>query len=212
VVMGDLVVTEEELPGVTDALQDNGIAQTAVHKHLLDHDPAVWWTHFHAQSEDPVALAEGVSQALEATATPSRAQDRPSEDLNLDTAAIDEAMGTEGRAEGGVYKFSFARIDQVSADERVLPQGMGVTTAINFQPTGEGRAAVNGDFAMTAEEIQGVIQALRQGGIDVVALHNHALNDQPRLFYMHFWANADAIELATALRAAVDQHDVESAD
>ncbi|GAB3691182.1 DUF1259 domain-containing protein [Nocardiopsis sp. NPDC006832] len=207
--MGDLVVTEEELPGVTDALQDNGIDQTAVHQHLLDHEPAVWWTHFHAHGQDAAALARGVDEALEATATPREAQDGPSQELDLDTAAVDEAMGTQGRAQGGVYKFSFARTGQVTSGDHVLPSGMGVATVINFQPTGGGKAAVNGDFVMTADEVQGVIQALREGGIDIVALHNHALNDQPRLFYMHFWANDDAATLARALRNAVDQHQVE---
>jgi hypothetical protein len=94
-------------------------------------------------------------------------------------------------------------------DGRVLPPAMGTTTAINFQPTGGGKAAIDGDFAMTREEIQPVVQALRAGGIEVVALHNHALGEQPRLFYMHFWANDDAARLAQALGAAVRAHAVE---
>ena len=85
---------------------------------------------------------------------------------------------------------------------------MGITTAINFQPTGGGKAAINGDFAMLAEEVQPVIQALREGGIEIVEVHNHSLDDQPRLFYMHFWANDDAGKLAAALGNAVRAHNV----
>lgn len=96
-------------------------------------------------------------------------------------------------------------------DGRDLPPAMGVTTAINFQPTGGGRAAINGDFAMTAEEVQPVIQALRSGGIQLVELHQHALDDEPRLLYMHFWANDDAVKLAQTLRKAVDAHSVKPA-
>ncbi len=209
-VMGDLVVTEEELPRVTDALQRNGISQTAVHQHLLDHQPPVWWSHIHAEGEDPVALARGIRAALDETATPP-AGSSPSAPVDLDTAAIDAALGTEGSAEGGIYKFSFAREETVTMHGRVLPPPMGVTTAINFQPTGNGQAAINGDFAMTGDEVQGVIQALRASGIEVVELHNHALGDQPRLFYMHFWAHDDAIALAESLRRAVDAHEVRPA-
>jgi hypothetical protein len=132
----------------------------------------------------------------------------PSAELDLDTAAIDDALGAEGRNDG-IYKFSFTRSEPVAMDGRVLAPAMGTTTAINFQPTGGGKAAINGDFAMTRDEIQPVVQALRAGGIEVVELHNHALGEQPRLFYMHFWANDDAARLAQALGAAVRAHAVE---
>ncbi|GGM52271.1 hypothetical protein GCM10012275_24040 [Longimycelium tulufanense] len=209
IAMGDLVVTEEELPKVTDALQARGIAQTAVHKHLLAHEPDVWWTHFHAEDNDAAKVAKGLREALDATATPPPGDPAPDEPIDLDTKAIDEAMGTQGRNDGGIYKFSFRRKETITAHDKVLPPGMGVTTAINFQPTGGGRAAVNGDFAMTAKEVQDVIQALRSGGIEVVELHNHSLSDEPRLFYMHFWASDDAAALARTLRQAVDKQDVE---
>jgi len=82
---------------------------------------------------------------------------------------------------------------------------MGLSTAINFQPTGGGRAAINGDFVMTADEVDRVIAALRENGIRVVALHNHLTDEEPRLFFMHFWAEDDAVGLARGLRAALDQ-------
>lgn len=206
--MGDLVVTEDELQRVTDALHANGIGQAAVHKHLLAQQPQVWWTHIHAVGDDPAAMARGVRAALDATGTPPPTEAAPAPELGLDTAAIDQAMGTQGKNDGGIYKFSFARTETVTDHGRVLPSAMGTTTAINFQPTGGGRAAINGDFAMTAEEVQKVIEALRAGGISIVELHNHALADEPRLFYMHFWANDDAVKLAQALRKAVDAQNV----
>lgn len=202
--MGDLVVTEAELPKVTDALQAHGIAQTALHKHLLQQTPPVWWTHIHAMSDDPAALAQGVQAALDATAIPAPAPPGPQPPIDLDTAGIDQALGRKGTADGGIYKFSIARKETITDDGHVLPPTFGVTTAINFQPLGGGRAAINGDFVMTAPEVQKVIQALRTGGIDLVEVHNHSLTEQPRLFYMHFWAVDDGVTLAKALRPALD--------
>lgn len=206
--MGDLVVTEDELQRVTDALHANNIDQTAVHKHLLAHQPQVWWTHIHTVGDDPAAMARGVRAVLDTTTTPPPVTAAPAPELGLNTAAIDAALGTPGKNDGGIYKFSFARKETVSDHGRVLPSGMGVTTAINFQPTGSGKAAISGDVAMTAEEVQKVIKALRAGGIQIVELHNHSLQDEPRLFYLHFWANDDAVKLARAWRKALDAHNV----
>lgn len=202
--MGDLVVTEDELPKVTDALQKAGIEQTAVHKHLLEQSPAVWWTHIHGMG-DPATLAKGVKAALAETGIPA-ASPAPSSQppVDLDTAAIDSALGRKGTADGGIYKFTVARKDPVTDGHHILPTGLGITTGINFQPLGDKKAAINGDFVMTADEIQHVIQALRKGDIDIVELHNHGLDEQPRLFYLHFWATDDGATLAKALRQALD--------
>ncbi|GAB3967151.1 DUF1259 domain-containing protein [Actinoallomurus acanthiterrae] len=207
--MGDLVVTENELPKITDALQRNGIAQTALHKHLLQQTPPVWWTHIHAMG-DPVKLAQGVKAALAVTATPAASKPPAGQPpIALDTAGIDKAIGRHGIADGGIYKFSIGRKDKITdGDGHVLPAALGITTAINFQPLGGNRAAINGDFVMTAPEIQKVIQALRSGGIAIVELHNHGLDEQPRLFYMHYWATGDGVTLAKALRPALDATDL----
>ena len=85
------------------------------------------------------------------------------------------------------------------------PGPMGVATAINFQPTGGGKAAITGDFVLTGDEVNPVIKALRENGIEVTAIHSHMLTEQPRLFFMHFWANDDAVKLANGLRAALDK-------
>ncbi|MGW0208983.1 DUF1259 domain-containing protein [Streptomyces sp. NPDC003233] len=202
--MGDLVVTEDELPKVTDALQAAGIEQTALHKHLLQQSPAIWWTHIHAMG-DPATLAKGLKSALAATAIPPASPPPPTQPpIALDTAGIDKALGRKGTADGGIYKFTIARNGTVNDGTHVLPPALGITTGINFQPLGGNKAAINGDFVMTAPEVQKVIQALRKGDIDIVELHNHSLNDQPRLFYMHFWATADGVTLAKALRPALD--------
>ena len=209
--MGDLVLTEAELQPVTDTLQGGGVAQTAVHKHLLSHEPPLWWSHIHGAGPNPVAMAQTVRSALDRTDTPPPASPATAPQLDLDTAAIDSALGTKGTNDGGIYKFSFKRNETITDENHVLAPGMGITTALNFQPTGGGRAAINGDFAMTGQEVQPVIQALRGGGIGIVEVHNHSLDDQPHLFYMHFWANDDATTLAQALGNAVRAHNASPA-
>jgi hypothetical protein len=209
--MADLVVTEAELPNVTDALQAHGIAQTALHKHLLEQAPPVWWTHVHAMG-DPAQLAAGLKAALDTTAIPPAApppaQQPP---IDLDTAGIDAALGRKGTADSGIYKFTVARKDTITDDGHLVPPGFGVTTTINFQPVGAGQAAINGDFVMTAPEVQNVIRALRKGGIAIVEVHNHSLTDNPRLFYLHYWAVQDGVTLAKTVRTALDVTNVQPA-
>lgn len=161
--MGDLVVTEDELASVTDAVQAGGLQQTALHKHLLEQSPPIWWTHI-AGHGDAADLARAVRSALDATDTPPPASATSGQtSLDLDTAAIDEALGRSGTIAGGVYKFFIARRDPVTMSGMLIPPSMGLATALNFQPTGNGRAAINGDFVMTAAEVQDVVQALRGG-------------------------------------------------
>jgi hypothetical protein len=204
--MGDLVLTEDELNGVISRLQEGGVGQTAIHKHLLNEDPPVWWTHIEGHG-DPVALAETVRAALEETGTPLEAQEGGDESpvLGFDPEQLDEIMGHKGEASGRVYKFSVPRAETITAHGEEIPPSMGTANALNFQSFGDGQAAINGDFVMTADEVNGVIQALREHGIQVVSIHNHMMTEQPRLFYMHFWQEGKATELARGLRAALDQ-------
>lgn len=203
--MGDLVVTEAEVPKVTDALQSHGISQTALHKHLLEQSPPVWWTHIHGMG-DATQLAQGLKAALDATsigpAAPPPAQQPP---VDIDVAGVQQALGRKGTQDSGLLKYSIPRKDQIVEDGHVLPaSSLNLTTVINFQPVGGGKAAINGDFILSDPEVQKVIQALRAGNIQIVELHNHGLTEQPRLFYMHFWAVDDAVALARALRRALD--------
>jgi hypothetical protein len=210
-VMGDLVVTEAELPKVTDALQSHGIEQTALHKHLLEQSPQVWWTHIHAMG-DPAKLAAGIKAALDATAiAPAAAPPTQQPPVDLNTAGIDAALGRKGNPDGGLYKFNLARQDTIVDDGHLVPPTFGVTTTVNFQPLGEGKAAINGDIVMTGPEVQKVIQALRAGNIALVTVHNHSLTDEPRLFYLHYWAVDDAVMLAKAMRAALDATNLQPA-
>src|SRR5215208_7514771 len=172
-VMGDLVLTEDEYNPVIDRLQEGGIEQTAIHKHLLDESPAIWWTHIHGQG-DPVELAQTIRAALDLSGTPlSESGGGSSEDLGIDTDQLDEIIGHTGKTEGGVHKYNIGRAEEVTSNRTSLNAPMGVATAINFQPTEGDQAAINGDFVMAAEEVNPVIRTLRQNGIEVVSLHNH---------------------------------------
>jgi hypothetical protein len=209
--MGDLVVTEAELPKVTDALQSHGIAQTALHKHLLEQSPPVWWTHVHGMG-DATQLAQGLKAALDTTsigpAAPPPVQQPP---VDIDTAGVEHALGRKGTPDSGLFKYGIVRKDTIVEDGHVLPAAsLNLTTVINFQPVGGGRAAINGDFILTDTEVQKVVQALRAGDIRIVELHNHGLTEQPRLFYMHYWAVDDAVTLAKALRPALDATNLQS--
>jgi hypothetical protein len=203
--MGDVVVTEGELQRFTDVLHEHGIEQTAIHKHLLSHFPDVWWIHVHAHGPDPVVIARGLRAAFDHTGTPPPSPPPllPPRPLDLDTAGIDAELGVKGSIDDGIYKSTFVRRETVVDAHMVLPPGLGSTTAFNWQPLGGGRAALSGDFAMIAGEVQSALVALRRAGVDLVELHNHGLWDEPRLFFVHFWAVGDAVRLARGLSVAV---------
>jgi hypothetical protein len=129
----------------------------------------------------------------------------------MDTAAVSQALGQSGKVNGGVYQVSVPRAEKVTEGDMEVPPAMGVATALNFQPTGGKRAAITGDFVLIASEVNPVIRTLRQNGIQVTALHSHMLDESPRLFFMHFWANGDAAKLARGLRAALEQMNVKRA-
>ncbi|MEU9608674.1 DUF1259 domain-containing protein [Streptomyces sp. NPDC048057] len=203
-VMGDVVVTERELQGVSEAFHANGIGQTAIHKHLLAQRPDVWWTHVHGHGKDAVALARGLRAGLDRTSTPDQPVPSPTDPVDLDTEGIDAALGIKGSSVDGIYKAAFIRRETIVDGHLVLPPGLGSTSAFVFQPLGGGRAALHGDCAVIASEVDDVIGALRQGRIDLVELHNHHLQDTPRLFFIHFWAVGDAVKIAKGLRRTVD--------
>ena len=204
-VMGDLVLTEAERDPVLVRLEQGGVEVTASHKHLLEESPRIWWTHIHAHG-DPVVIARAVKDGLSLSGTPAAAPPAPpAAKLPLDTAQIDQILGQAGRANGGIYQFTVARVEKIHTGGIELPPTMGLATAINFQPTGDGKAAVNGDFVIVGSEVNGVLRALGDNGISVVEVHNHMLDEEPRLFFMHFWANDDALKLAHGLRAALDK-------
>jgi len=206
-VMGDLVLTEDEIEPVMLKLQQNGIEQTSIHNHLLGGTPRVIYMHV-AGHGDPVVLARSLASALALTKTPfppttPPAATQPS--LDLKTALVEQALGYAGKANGGILQFSVPRMEKISDSGMDVPPAMGTATAINFQPTGQGKAAISGDFVLLATEVNPVIRALRTHGIEVEAMHNHMLFDEPHLYFMHFWANDDAVKLAQGLRAALNE-------
>jgi hypothetical protein len=207
-IMGDLVLLETEINPVMAKLIEGGLEITAVHNHLLRANPATFYMHVGGHG-DPTKIATVIREALSASktplSTPAAAAPAPSVDLN--TAQLDQIIGTKGQANGGVYQFGVARRDPVIESEMpIVPPGpMGLATAINFQPTGDGKAAITGDFVLVGKEVNPVIRALRSNGIEVTAVHSHMLDEQPRLFFMHFWANDNAEKLARGLRAALDE-------
>jgi hypothetical protein len=202
--MGDLVLLEDEVTPVLTKLQAMGVAPTALHNHLERESPRVMYLHIEAEG-DPVRIAEAVHAALGLTKTPpasppgAAAASAP----GLDTARLAKVLGHGGKVSGGVYQVSVPRADPVRLHGFEIPPAMGVATGINFQPTGGGRAATTGDFVLTADELGPVAAALSEGGIAVTALHSHMLGEEPRLYFMHFWAVADAETLARTLRAAL---------
>lgn len=226
-VMGDLVLTDDEVNPVMARLVAGGIEITALHNHLLRNTPHTMYMHVAGHGE-PAKLAATLRDALGQSrmplggATAGAAQDNaapaaageggtparataPDQSLDLDTAAIDRALGRKGKVNSGVYAVGIPRAETPKDNGMELPEAMGSAVAINFQPTGGGKAAITGDFVLTAAEVNPVLRALRGNGIEVTAVHNHMLDDQPRLFFMHFWANDAAAKLAEGLRAALDQ-------
>src|SRR5438067_2140876 len=207
-VMGDLVLLETEINPVMLKLIEGGLEITAVHNHLLRASPATFYMHVGGHG-DPAKMAAVIRDALNTSKTPlaTPAAAGPAPAMDLDTAQLDQLIGAKGQANGGVYQFGVPRRDPVmEGGMQIAPVGpMGVATAINFQPTGGGKAAITGDFVLSGAEVNPVINALRANGIEVTAVHSHMLDEQPRLFFLHFWANDDAIKLARGLRAALDK-------
>ena len=208
-VMGDLVLTESEISPVMKQLLAGGIEITALHNHLLRAQPATFYMHVLGHG-DPVKLATALHEGLALSKTPlvntppPAAGSAPSK-IDLDTAMIDKTLGGKGQIAGGVYQVNIRRAETIRDGDMNVPVAMGSAEAMNFQPTGDGTAAITGDLVLTAQEVNPVLRALRDSGIEVTALHNHMLDDEPRLFFMHFWAHDDAAKLAKGLRSALDK-------
>jgi hypothetical protein len=204
-VMGDLVLTMDEVTPVMTKLAASGIDVTALHNHLLRNQPFTMYMHVLGHG-DPVKLAAALHTALAESKTPLSAAPAAAAGpppIDLDTTAIDQTLGAKGANNGGVYQFSIPRAEPIKDGGMDVPPPMGSANAINFQPTGGGKAAITGDFVLIAKEVNPVLKALRDHGIEVTAIHNHMLDDQPHLYFMHFWANDDAKKLAEGLKAAL---------
>lgn len=204
--MGDLVLTEEEVEPVMLNLQDHGIEQTSIHNHLLGESPHIVYMHIEGHG-DPVTLGKSVASALALTKTPAPAvgtASTPQQPIEINQAEVEKALGYTGKINGGILQFNVPRSEKIVEGGMEIPPAMGTATAINFQPTGQGKAAISGDFVLLASEVNPVLRALRNNGIEVTAMHNHMLGDEPHLYFMHFWANDNEVKLAHGLRVALD--------
>ena len=204
-VMGDLVLLDREVNDVISALQAGGVEQSALHNHVLSASPGTMYLHISGHG-DEVKIATAIRAALARSGTPlDTTPSAPALPIDLDTAAIRAILGYAGRANGGVYGVNVPRAEMIRKGRNEVPPSMGLATVMNFQPTGDGRAAITGDFVMIGSEVNRVIRALRQHGIGITALHSHLIGETPRLYFMHFWANDDAIKLARGLRAGLNE-------
>jgi len=214
-VMGDLVLTEDEIAAVMKKLKDGGIEITALHNHLLRARPSTLYMHIYGHGQ-PVALAQSIHDALALSKTPLGDAAAPAgapPQIDLDTAMIDSTLSApHGQIAGGVYQIGIPRAETIKENGMTVPPAMGSAEAINFQPMGGGKAAITGDFVLTAKEVTPVQRALLDNGIEVTALHSHMVDEQPRLYFMHFWANDDAAKLAKGLRVALDKVNLKKDD
>jgi len=205
-VMGDLVLLESEITPVMTKLLDGGLDITAVHNHILRASPPTFYMHVGGHG-DPEKMAAVIRSALLASGTPFDAPATtagPAPAVDLDTAQLEQVMGVKGTANGGVYQFAVPRRDPAMESGMQVNTPLGGANAINFQPTGSGKAAITGDFLVTGDEVNPLIRALRAGDIEVTAIHSHMLDEQPRMFFIHFWANDDALKLARGVRTALE--------
>ena len=208
VVHGDLVLLDTEVNPVISRLEDNGLQITAVHNHLLDETPHVMYVHYWGQGPE-ASLATSLRFALLASKTPlapaaAPASGAPAPDPGFDAEAFQRALGRTGAVKGGVLSIGVPRPEKITMMGVELPPAMGMATSINVQSAGNGRVAATGDFVMIDDEVNPIVKALRAHNIAVTALHNHMLHGTPALYFMHFWAEDTAANVAAGLKAAVD--------
>jgi uncharacterized protein DUF1259 len=200
---GDLVLTAGEVNPVISALQAGGIEVTAIHNHLIGEEPQVMYVHFFGKGkwED---LSKTLKSALNTTKTPIATVQAAVVMPDLpDQAVIERNMGKKGNVSGMALQFGFPRPYSIAMHHQGLAPAMGMATAINFQRSPKGVAAT-GDFVLRESEVQTVVKALRAGGIWVTAMHNHLQDEEPRVVFVHFWAEGAADAVSKSLRAALD--------
>jgi len=209
VMMGDLVLTQDEVNPVMSALLDNGLEVTALHNHFFWDEPRVFYMHVHGHGT-PAELARKVKPALDLIgkggrgAAPAATAGSPAPTPAIDTAKMAQIAGHQGETTGAVYKITVARSDlKLTEMGAPINARMGLNTWAAFVGTNE-NAAIAGDVAMLASEVQPVLKALRQHGIAVVAIHQHMTGTSPTIYFLHYWGTGSAEKLATGFKAALD--------
>lgn len=209
-VMGDCVVFEDEITPAMDAAFAHGLNVTALHNHFIFDRPPVYYMHIGGHGEDAAALAKGARAVWDAIKAVRAADPTPANQFSgrvpdktgeLDIAALRAILGTEPSVKDGVVKFSFGR--EATMHNTTIGASMGIATWAAFIGNAQ-YAVVDGDFAMTAEEVQPVMHALRNAGIHIVALHNHMLGGNPFYYFLHYWGKGNPEALARGVQAALD--------
>jgi Domain of Unknown Function (DUF1259) len=208
VMMGDLVLTQDEVNPVMSALLDNGLEVTALHNHFFWDEPRMFYMHVHGHGT-PAELARRVKPALDLigknTAKPAAPAVAAAAPQTLDTARLAQIVGTPGEQTGAVYKITIGRDDlKVAEMGAAINARMGLNTWAAFVGTNE-NAAIAGDVAMLANEVTPVLKALRKNGLDVVAIHHHMTDTRPTIYFLHYWGTGPAEKLATGFKAAVSE-------
>jgi hypothetical protein len=199
---GDLVLLDDEINPVISKLEERGIELSALHNHLLHENPRIMYIHFVGRGNE-VEMAKGIWEALALTKSPLVSTPASPEAKPELAREIERIIGYEGVMGGGVFHIVVPRNDiHVHAMDAAIPGSIGMNTPLNFQLDGK-NAAINGDFMLLAAELNPLIKILRANGIEVASVHNHMLDDEPRLIFMHFWAHGDAVDLAKGLKAAL---------
>src|SRR5258706_6545607 len=204
-VMGDLVPLEGEVNPVMFKLRASGIEITAVHNHILNETPRVLYMHYMGHG-DAAELAKSLRAALAVSKTPLGAPAAPAPAPASPPAfikTIEDTLGRKGQFNGGVLAFGIPRAEATTEGGMTLTTPQGVAESINFQEISSGQVATTGDFILKAEEVNPVISALEEHNIQVTALHSHMLTENPRLFFMHFWAAGNTESVAQGIKAAL---------
>ena len=206
VVMGDLVLLEDQVNPVMSIALDSGLEVTALHNHFFWDSPKVMFMHIGGMG-DEAALAAAVGKVFARVKETSGGKgEAPRADVDpaattLDPKKIDAVIGTSGKLEGGVYKITIGR--ETKMHGAAMGAAMGVNTWAAFAGS-DRRAVVDGDFAMRESELQAVLRALRNANIDIVAIHQHMTGEEPRIVFLHFWGVGATEKLAGGIRAALD--------
>ena len=206
VMMGDLVLLQEEVNPVMSALLDNGIDVTALHNHFFWDDPHVFYMHVHGMGR-AADLARRAKSALDLIGHVQPAATTPASGggASINTAKIAKIVGHDGEESGTVYKITVGRDDLgMKENGAVINARMGLNTWVAFVGTQED-AVVAGDVAMLETEVTPVLKALRKNGLDVVAIHHHMTEDRPVVIFLHYWGRGPAEKLAAGFRAAIDE-------
>lgn len=203
IVMGDLVLLQEELSPVMEKLRSAGFEISAVHNHLLDESPRVMYVHYMAHGTAS-QLAASLLTALVASATPLGKPAPAAQETTPDwVSAVEQSVGRKGTLKGGVLSYGIPRAEPITISGTTIPPAAGVAEAINFQAADSGNVATTGDFVLTAEEVNPVLSELQAHQIRVTALHSHMLTEQPRLFFMHFWGVGTPQSVGGGIAAAL---------